>query len=71
VSKPLRIRITGDASNPWGVDVHDASTGDRLTNVIAVDCHLERSPAECRVTLTIFGAEFDFIAEADVETVAP
>lgn len=71
MKKPLRIRITGDASDPKTLDVFDAATGEKITNVLAIDFHLERAPADCRVTLTVWGVELDLEANADMEPITP
>lgn len=63
MNKPLRIRITGDASKPRSISVFEADTGAKLTNILAVDLHL--SAEDSRVTLTIWGAEIDVVADAE------
>lgn len=70
--KPIRVRITGDLSKPSSIDIVDADTGAKITNVLEVDIHASRVPGDCRVTLTLHGAELDVtgelrITEAELE----
>lgn len=71
MKNPLRIKITGDASDPKSLNVFDVTTGLKITNVLAIDFHLERVPSDCRVTLTVYGAEVELEASANVEAYKP
>jgi hypothetical protein len=65
MAKPLRIKIKGTVTEPGALEIIDVATGEALTNVLSADIHLERSPADCHVTLTIWGAEIDIEANVD------
>lgn len=60
--KPLRLRITGNIDEPRTIDVRDADTGEKLTNVIDAQITVSRVPSECSIMLHLFGG-----VELDVE----
>lgn len=57
--RPIKVRITGDISDPYTICITDANTGAKITNVLEVDIHVGRTPSDNIVTLTLFGAEID------------
>lgn len=56
--KPIKLRITGDISDPRSIEITEADTGAKITNILEVDIHI--SPLEgSTVTLKLWGADID------------
>jgi hypothetical protein len=58
MSKPLRIRVTGDIGKANDIQVQDADTGEQYTNVLEVTVDLSRAAGNV-IRLTVYGGEVD------------
>lgn len=68
--KPLRVRIIGNLDDPHTLDVFNADTGEKLTNVIDAQVTLSRIPDECSIMLHLFGGvQIDVTGAAEVHSV--